>query len=61
MQPAGTSSMHPVPWFLATTPSASARMLPRRAIGHRLDEHSDGRRTVLVAAPSRFGKTVTVA
>lgn len=61
MQPAGTSSMHPVPWFLATTPSASAGMLPRRAVCHRLYEHSDGRRTVLVAAPSGFGKTVAVA
>ncbi|WP_048896417.1 MULTISPECIES: LuxR C-terminal-related transcriptional regulator [Mycolicibacterium] len=61
MQPSGTSSMQPVPWFLATIPSSSRGMLPRHAIGHRLDEHIDTRRAVLVAAPSGFGKTVAVA
>ncbi|OBB87359.1 hypothetical protein A5779_01875 [Mycolicibacterium peregrinum] len=53
--------MQPVPWFLATTPSSSPGMLPRQAIGRTLDEHTAGRRAVLVAAPSGFGKTVAVA
>ncbi|MFV8166371.1 LuxR C-terminal-related transcriptional regulator [Mycobacterium sp. 134] len=61
MQPAGTTPMQPVPWFLATTPSSSPGMLPRQAIGRRLNEHIGGRRAVLVAAPSGFGKTVAVA
>lgn len=53
--------MQPVPWFLATIPSSSPGMLPRQAIGDSLDEHIGGRRAVLVAAPSGFGKTVAVA
>ncbi|MGV0769586.1 LuxR C-terminal-related transcriptional regulator [Mycobacterium syngnathidarum] len=61
MQPSGTSSMRPVPWFLATTPTSSPGMLPRGAIGDRLDAHLGTRRAVLVAAPSGFGKTVAVA
>ncbi|MEX3647263.1 LuxR C-terminal-related transcriptional regulator [Mycolicibacterium porcinum] len=61
MQPSGTSSMQPVPWFLATIPSSSPGMLPRPAIGRTLNERNTGRRAVLVAAPSGFGKTVSVA
>ncbi|OHU05738.1 hypothetical protein BKG61_07675 [Mycobacterium syngnathidarum] len=53
--------MQPVPWFLATTPSSSPGMLLRQAVADRLDEHRAGRRAVLVAAPSGFGKTVAVA
>ncbi|MCV7115387.1 helix-turn-helix transcriptional regulator [Mycolicibacterium setense] len=61
MQPTRTSSMQPVPWFLATTPASGPGMLSRRAIGHSLDGHIAGRRAVLIAAPSGFGKTVAVA
>ncbi|MED5812743.1 LuxR C-terminal-related transcriptional regulator [Mycolicibacterium sp. 050232] len=61
MQPSGTSSMQPVPWFLATIPSSSPGMLSRKAVGHGLDAHLAGKRAVLVAAPSGFGKTVAVA
>lgn len=53
--------MHPVPWFLATIPSSSPGMLSRKALGHSLDAHIAGKRAVLVAAPSGFGKTVAVA
>ncbi len=53
--------MHPVPWFLATTPSSSPEMLSRNAITRLLDEYRDGTRAILVAAPSGFGKTVAVA
>lgn len=53
--------MRPVPWFLATTPSSNPDMLQRRAITRALDEHLDRKRAVLVAAPSGFGKTVTVS
>ncbi|WKG04784.1 LuxR C-terminal-related transcriptional regulator [Mycolicibacterium sp. HK-90] len=61
MQPTGTSGMQPVPWFLATTPSSNPDMLHRRAILDRLDEDLVGKRAVLVAAPSGFGKTVAVS
>lgn len=61
MQPSATSAMRPVPWFLATTPSSSPGMVFRQAIGHSLDGYIAGRRAVLVAAPSGFGKTVAVA
>lgn len=53
--------MHPVPWFLATTPSANPDMLQRRAIARTLDKHLRSTRAVLVAAPSGFGKTVAVS
>jgi LuxR family maltose regulon positive regulatory protein len=51
--------MHPVPWFLATTPSASPDMLSRTAFVDALDAHLGGVRAVVVAAPSGFGKTRT--
>lgn len=53
--------MQPVPWFLATTPSSNPDMLQRRAIMDRLDADLAGKRAVLVAAPSGFGKTVAVS
>lgn len=53
--------MQPVPWFLATIPSSNPGMLPRQAIGRSLEEHIGGRRAVLIAAPSGFGKTVAAA
>lgn len=53
--------MHPVPWFLATTPSSGPDMLPRNAVTDALEIHVGVRRAVLVAAPSGFGKTVAVA
>ncbi|WP_441961618.1 LuxR C-terminal-related transcriptional regulator [Mycolicibacterium houstonense] len=61
MQPTGTSGMQPVPWFLATTPSSNPDMLLRRTILDRLAEDLAGKRAVLVAAPSGFGKTVAVS
>lgn len=61
MQSSETSGMHPVPWFLATTPSAHPDMLQRRAFACTLDKHLGGKCAVLVAAPSGFGKTVAVS
>ncbi|WP_142282811.1 LuxR C-terminal-related transcriptional regulator [Mycobacterium aquaticum] len=61
MQPTGTSAMHPVPWFLATTPSSGPDMLPRNAVADILQARLGGMRSVFVAAPSGFGKTVAVS
>ncbi|MEV0671101.1 LuxR C-terminal-related transcriptional regulator [Mycobacterium sp. NPDC050441] len=61
MQPSGTAGMYPVPWFLATTPSLNPEMLQRQRIARAVNEQLGSKRALLVAAPSGFGKTVSVS
>ncbi len=53
--------MHPVPWFLATSPSTHPEMVHRGTLTDLLDRHTDRYRATLVMAPSGFGKTVAVS
>lgn len=50
----------PVPWYLATQPTANPEMIDRPAIGQSIETHLCQGRTVVVVAPSGFGKTVAV-
>ncbi|MBV0918737.1 LuxR C-terminal-related transcriptional regulator [Mycobacteroides chelonae] len=49
-----------VPWYLATQPTANPEMIDRPAIGRLIEAHLCHGRTVVVVAPSGFGKTVAV-
>lgn len=49
-----------VPWYLATQPTVNPEMIDRPAIGQLIEAHLCQGRTVVVIAPSGFGKTVAV-
>ncbi|MUM05398.1 hypothetical protein B5P44_11465 [Mycobacterium sp. CBMA 213] len=53
--------MRPVPWFLATIPVARPDMLHRPSVIRLLDAECERKRAILVAAPSGYGKTVTLS
>ncbi|MFY1599659.1 AAA family ATPase, partial [Micromonospora sp. WMMD737] len=61
MQSPSTSALHPLPWFLATSPSPHPEMVERPALADLLDRYTDRHRATIVTAPSGFGKTVAVA
>lgn len=60
MPAGGSSSLRPVPWFLATRPSLRSDMVARPGVTGLLDDNCARFRITAVAAPSGFGKTVAV-
>ena len=55
------SVLYPVPWFLATSPSANPEMVERTTVSDLLDRCTDRHRATIVQAPAGFGKTVAVS